>query len=68
MGMADARCTNYVSSRLYNDMIMVEDAHLDSFDKSTEYRAWLQSMDPDTFFGPRTCSVFDYKEDYQYPR
>lgn len=68
MGMADARCTNYVSSRLYNDGILYTQAHLNPFDESTKYREWLQESDPEAVYPEPSCSVFNYKEDYHYPR
>lgn len=68
MGMADSRCTNWLSDRLYVDTILYEDAKLNPFNDSTQFRAFLQSLDPDTFFQKPTCSIFEYKEDYSYPK
>ena len=68
MGMADSRCTNYLSNRLYTDLILYKDAKLEPFNQSTEFRAFLENQDADTFFKEPTCSIFNYKEDYSYPK
>jgi hypothetical protein len=68
MGMADSRCTNYLSTRIYNDTLLMETAHLNPYDDSTKYRTFLQNLDPESFFPQPKCSVFDYKEDFQVPK
>jgi hypothetical protein len=60
MGMADARCTDFLSSRLFNDAVMEklgvrpDDAHA--------YRMYLQTVDTNRIWPEPTCSIFSYKE------
>lgn len=60
MGMADARCTDYLSSRLLNDAIIgrfnlqPDDAH--------KYRMALQASEPISIWPEPTCSIFSYKD------
>jgi len=68
MGMADSRCTNWLSDRLYVDTILYADAKLNPMDDSTKFRYFLQSLDADKFFNQPKCSIFEYKEDYSYPK
>lgn len=58
--MADSRCTDFVSSRLFNDAVIAkfgvraDDAHA--------YRMALQESSPETIFPEPACSIFSYKE------
>jgi hypothetical protein len=60
MGMADSRCTDFLSSRLFNDALMAKfgvgpyDAHA--------YRMYLQTADQSKVWEEPTCSIFSYKE------
>jgi len=67
-GMADSRCTDFTSSRIYNDNLLTKDAQLNPFGESEKYRQWLQNKDIQDVTKVYTCSVFDYKEDYAYPK
>ena len=60
MGMADARCTNYLSSRLFNDEI-IEKFGLQPSD-SHGFRMKLQNAEPEKIWPEPACSVFSYKE------
>jgi hypothetical protein len=60
MGMADSRCTNYASSRIFNDNI-IKKLGL-SYDDNLDYRRLLQMSEPSAIFEPPTCSTFLYSE------
>jgi hypothetical protein len=69
LGMADSRCTNYQSSRIFNDDILSK-LELNQFSDSEKYRAWLRTQDPETFSStnnPMTCNIFTYKDDFTIP-
>ena len=58
--MADARCTEYLSSRLFNDSLIekigirADDAHA--------YRMALQGSSPEKIWPEPSCSIFSYKD------
>lgn len=58
--MADARCTNYVSTRIFNDQI-IKKLGL-SYDDNLDYRRLLQLSDPGEIFESPKCSTFLYSE------
>jgi hypothetical protein len=60
MGMADSRCTNYTSSRIFNDNI-IKKLGL-SYDDNLDYRRLLQLSEPSAIFETPTCSTFLYSE------
>lgn len=68
MGMADSRCTNFISSRLYNDELLVGVAQLSPYSGSEQYRYFLENQETEKFFAPPSCSLFLYKDDYSYPK
>jgi len=68
MGMADARCTSYISSRIYNDELLTNVAQLSPYTGSEYYRYFLENQETDKLFAPPTCSIFLYKDDYSYPK
>lgn len=58
--MADSRCTNYTSSRIFNDEV-IKKLGL-SYDDNLDYRRLLQLSDPSAIFEPPTCSTYLYNE------
>ena len=66
--MADSRCTNYMSSRLFNENLMVNDAGINPFGEAENYRSWLMTKGTQDITKEYNCSVFEYKEDYAYPK
>jgi hypothetical protein len=60
MGMADSRCTDFVSSRLFNDALIAKIGV--SADDAHGYRMSLQMAEPSTIFPEPACSIFSYKE------
>jgi hypothetical protein len=53
--MADGRCTDWTSNRLFNDAIL-KTASISPED-NVQYRRFLQSQDPMTIYPPFTCKV-----------
>ena len=58
--MADSRCTDFLSSRLFNDALIAKIGI--SPDDAYAYRMALQDASPETIFPEPTCSIFSYKE------
>ena len=60
LGMADSRCTDFTSSRIFNDEMIgklglkIDDAH--------GYRMQLQQIEPTAIWPEPACSIFSYKE------
>ena len=58
--MADSRCTNYLSSRLFNDGVIAKFGS--SPDDAHAYRMALQNATPESIWPEPACSIFSYKE------
>ncbi len=60
LGMADGRCQDWVSNRLFNDAV-IKRAKIQETDNYA-YRLFLQNRDPDEIFPAQTCSLFKYSD------
>lgn len=61
LGMADGRCLDWTSNRLFNNAV-ISKAGIQETDNYS-YRMFLQRTDPSDIYSEPTCSLTKYEED-----
>lgn len=56
LGMADSRCMDWTSDRLFNDKI-IEMAGISSTSDNLSYRQWIQTKAPEDIYGNFVCGI-----------
>jgi len=61
-GMADSRCTNWLSSRIATDTLLENSAQMDVFEDSAKFRVWMQHQEVSVVAPEGNCNLMEYAD------